>query len=42
MAKAYPKKTKPLPTGVKNVKGNVITNQDEKKKIKPLNTSSTE
>ena len=31
--KAFPKKTKPIPTGVKNVKGKVITNPKEKKKV---------
>ena len=33
MSKAYPKKTKLLPAGVKNVQGKVITNPDEKKKV---------
>ena len=31
--KAYPKITKPLPTGVKNVEGKIITNPEEKKKV---------
>ena len=31
MRKAYPKKSKPLPTGVLNVVGKVITNPKEKK-----------
>ena len=33
MRKAYPKKNKPLSTGVKNVSGKVITNPNEKKKV---------
>ena len=33
MKKAYPKKLKPLSTGVKNIEGKVITNPDEKKNI---------
>ena len=33
MKKAYPKKNKPLPTGVKNIRGKLITNPDEKKKV---------
>ena len=31
--KAYPKKAKPLPTGVLNVEGKIITNPEEKKKV---------
>ena len=31
--KKFPRKTKIIPTGVKNIKGKVITNPDEKKKI---------
>ena len=31
--KAYPKKVRPVPTGVKNVHGKVITNPNEKKHI---------
>ena len=31
--KAYPKKNKPIPTGVKNLKGKVITNPEEKKTV---------
>ena len=31
--KAYPKKLKPIPTGVKNVNGNVIANPEEKKRV---------
>ena len=33
MRKAFPKKTQPLPTGVKNLIGKVITNPDEKKQV---------
>ena len=33
MTKAYPKVTKSLPTGVKDFKGKVVTNQSEKKKV---------
>ena len=33
LKKAYPRKTKPLPSGVKNIKGKVITNPVEKKKV---------
>ena len=33
LRKAFPKKTKPLPTGVKNIQGKVITNPNEKKKV---------
>ena len=33
MAKAYPKKSKALPTGVKNVENKVITNPKEKKTV---------
>ena len=33
MKRAYPNKNKPLPTGVKNIKGKVITNPEEKKFI---------
>ena len=33
MKKAFPSKQKPLPTGVKNIKGKLITNPEEKKKI---------
>ena len=32
MRKAFPRKSKPLPTGVMNVKGKVITNPKEKRK----------
>ena len=32
MRKAFPQKNKPLPTGVKNISGKVITNPNEKKK----------
>ena len=31
--KAYPKKVKPLPTGVKNIEGKLITNVKEKKNV---------
>ena len=31
--KAYLKKSKPLPTGVLNVEGKIITNPEEKKKV---------
>ena len=31
--KAYPKKARPVPTGVKNIHGKVITNPNEKKVI---------
>ena len=31
--KAYPKKSRPVPTGVKNVQGKVITHPEEKKII---------
>ena len=31
--KAYPKKSRPVPTGVKNIQGKVITNPEEKKTI---------
>ena len=31
--KTYPKKSKPLPTGIKNINGKVITNPEEKKKV---------
>ena len=31
--KAYPTKTKPLPTGVQNVEGKIITNPKEKQKV---------
>ena len=31
--KAYPKKSKPIPTGVKNINGKVITNPEEKKDV---------
>ena len=33
LKKAYPKVEKPLPTGVKNMSGKVITNPKEKSKI---------
>ena len=33
MRKAFPKKNKPLPTGVKNIEDKVITNPAEKKKV---------
>ena len=33
MRKAFPKKSKPLPTGVLNFKGKVITNPKEKRTI---------
>ena len=33
LRKAYPKKNKPIPTGIKNIKGKIITNPDEKKKV---------
>ena len=33
MRKAYPKVTKSLPTGVKDFKGKVVTNPNEKKKV---------
>ena len=33
MKKAFPSKQKPLPTGVKNIKGKIITNPQEKKKV---------
>ena len=33
MRKAYPKKSNPLPTGVRNVQGKVITNPKEKKNV---------
>ena len=33
LRKAYPKKSKPIPTGVKNIQGKVITNPKEKKKV---------
>ena len=33
MRKSFPKKNKPLPTGVRNIKGKVITNPEEKKKV---------
>ena len=33
LKKAYPSKTKPIPTGVKNVIGKVITNPSEKKRV---------
>ena len=33
MRKAYPKINKPLPTGVKNIKGKIVTNHIEKKKV---------
>ena len=31
--KAYPKKTHPIPTGIKNISGKVVTNPDEKKSV---------
>ena len=33
MRKAFPKKSKPLPTGIKNEEGKVITNPTEKKRV---------
>ena len=33
MMKAYPNKTKPIPTGVKNLKGKVVTNPEERKQV---------
>ena len=33
LRKSYPKNSKPLPTGVQNVKGKVITNPKEKKVV---------
>ena len=33
MRKAYPKKVKPLPTGVENIEGKLITNVKEKKNV---------
>ena len=33
MRKAYPKKIKPLPTGVKDMEKKLITNPEEKKKV---------
>ena len=33
MKKSYPNRSKPLPTGIINVKRKVITNPDEKKRI---------
>ena len=33
MRKAYPNKTKPIPTGVKDIKGRVITNPSERKQV---------
>ena len=33
LRKAYPKEHKPLPTGVKDIKGKVITNPKEKEKV---------
>ena len=33
MRKSFPKKTKPLPTGVKNVDDKLITHPQEKKKV---------
>ena len=33
LRKAFPRNSKPLPTGVKNVKGKVITNPKEKIKV---------
>ena len=33
MRKAHPKINKPLPTGVKNIKGKIVTNHIEKKKV---------
>ena len=33
MRKSFPKQTKPLPTGVKNFEGKIITNPEEKKKV---------
>ena len=31
MRKAFPKKNKPIPTGVMNIRGKVVTNPNEKK-----------
>ena len=33
MRKAFPNKTKPIPTGVKDIKGRVITNPKERKEV---------
>ena len=35
--KAYPKKLKPIPTGIKNINKKGITNPEEEKKKLPLN-----
>ena len=34
MMKSFPKKSKPLPTGIMNIKGKVITNPEEKKNVR--------
>ena len=33
MRKSFPSKSKPLPTGIKNIEGKVITNPEEKKRL---------
>ena len=33
MSKSFPKKTKPLPTGIKNMSGKIITYPEEKKNV---------
>ena len=33
LRKAYPNKTKPIPTGVRDIKGRVITNPEERKQV---------
>ena len=33
LRKSYPKKSKPLPTGILNIKGKIVTNPDEKKQV---------
>ena len=33
LEKAYPRKTKPLPLGAKNIHGQVITDPEEKEKV---------
>ena len=33
MRKAYPNNTKPIPTGVKNLKGKIVTNPEERKQV---------
>ena len=37
MRKAFPKNSKPFPTGVNNIKGKVITNPKEKMKVTKKN-----